>query len=111
MNYALVKELKEAGFPQGGDGAWDGGSGIIATQESMVYVPTIEELIEACGEGFYELHKNHYTGVKHTATLYEFKEPFYCTGGKDGERYSEGSTPTEAVARLWLSLQKSKVGR
>jgi hypothetical protein len=65
-------------------------------------IPTLEELIEACGEVFYRLElmsgddcgnekwKSVRGGHKGLQNLYE----------------GIGSTPTEAVARLWLALNK-----
>ena len=103
MDYALAKELKDAGFPQIrstvpvdlkhlrtlgyfiGDGENDSES---------VYVPTLTELIAACGSialcGF---------GDHWSAYDAEWPDSGYSHS-------SEGSTPDEAVARLWLALNK-----
>ena len=59
----------------------------------LIKVPTLEELIEACGEDF----KN----------LYVFKETWYaCWSNITTTRAGSGETPTEAVAMLWLSLNQ-----
>lgn len=58
--------------------------------------PTLSELIEACGMWFYELIKQEdkwYAGTK-----LEDGRPKYGSG--------TGSTPEEAVANLYLALQK-----
>lgn len=96
LDYELALKLKNAGFSQGGDGQWDGGSGTIATQESMTYVPTLSELIEAClGNGFFILQQ----AVVNRESVWQAK----IYGNNKG--YFKGSTPEEAVANLWLSLQ------
>jgi hypothetical protein len=53
MDYALVKELKDAGFPQENrDGHYEEANGRYGwgPSKKTVYVPTLEELIEAIGE-------------------------------------------------------------
>lgn len=58
MNYSLAKQLKDAGFPQYGAGYFIGMSNRIIGNSAMIlqdfpqacYIPTLEELIEACGE-------------------------------------------------------------
>lgn len=100
MNYELAKKLKDAGFPQIGRGLFMIGDGtpiklvepgeVISLDESnpVVYLPTLSELIEACGESFksLELVGGH----------------FYTNDCWERE------TPEEAVANLWLALQKGK---
>lgn len=81
MDYALAKQLKEAGFPQTHpESKWS----------EFIY-PTLEELIAAC-EG--ELVGLQYLDESWCA---------YRRGYLDGVT---GSTLTEAVARLWLALKK-----
>lgn len=107
MNYELAKELKDAGFPQelgmGSDyyinGATDNRHYKQNTDPAVndVKVPTLSELIEACGEEFHSLHR--------------FKEGWQCRKpsegwGNDYEVQSSGTTPEEAVARLYLALNK-----
>ena len=69
---------------------------IIARSASRVYVPTLEELIEACvassQDGNFFLFAM--SGMWGAST---------CWNHKKDER-GNGSTPTEAVARLWLAL-------
>lgn len=57
--------------------------------------PTLSELIEACGENFYALwrSKNEWRASHKIGVL----------GDQDHEA---GSTPEEAVAKLWLALNK-----
>ena len=59
-------------------------------------LPSLSELIEACGEGFEELVRfkdKNAIGAKWGA----FTNP---------KIVSRGNTPEEAVARLWLGLNK-----
>lgn len=108
MNYEIAKELKEAGFPQNphnhneAPDSWFDEDGDLRdyvgglSDENYCYNPTLSELIEACGEDFGELCKD--------------EEDWYCTPnfistGVD-ILVQSGSTPEEAVARLWLALNK-----
>ncbi len=101
MNYELAKQLKDAGFPQNGngepqyfkDGVRDRTE--FGHRYERLYIPTLEELIEACGDGFNGLHK---AGTAWLASTLK------GTGEFDGA----GETPTEAVARLWLALQDNQ---
>lgn len=98
MNYELAKELKEAGFLQGGEGDYSQGEPDAFLGEPYksrnVYYPTLEELIEACGDGIEELKaiRNDLVGWK-----WEAHTDSYCMVGQ---------TPNEAVSRLWLTLNK-----
>lgn len=95
MNYELAKQLKDAGFPQGGDGKWIvSPDKIVARREDRVYVATLSELIKACGERLNRIEQ-----PDHGPLFWE------ATGDK-GKTLQQGSSPEEAVARLWLALQK-----
>ena len=92
IDYKLAKELKDAGFPvQEHD---DDGINL-----DYPFHITLSELIEACGEDFYCLMvpmQAHNFGTKriwHASSLHKGL-------GMDGE------TPEEAVAKLWLELNK-----
>jgi hypothetical protein len=99
IDYTLANELKDAGFPQGGKGRWlVDPRQIVARGGDRAYVPTLEELIEACGENFAWLHQS-VKSKKWTAQDFIYD---------DGPPSGQGSTPTEAVARLWLALNKKK---
>ena len=114
LSYELCKQLKEAGFPQEcnyGDKFYPGknsdflveGGGydydsINHNPRSGVKIPTLEELIEACSplssDGFQELE-----------TIVDNK--WMAIGGKYiREIETEGKTPKEAVAKLWIELNK-----
>lgn len=95
LDYPIAKKLSDAGFPQGGRGTWLGDpAALVVRSGDRVYVPTLEELIEACGLAFGGLVKG---SQNWAATSNALIVPL-CA--------SEGLTSTEAVARLWLSLQK-----
>lgn len=102
--YNLAKKLKEAGFPQE-DGVYlyengNGDIGVCSTKYNKkhdlggYYVPALSEMIEACGDGFENLFKWYSGWICNFDDLYS----------PDGD--SEGDTPEEAVAALWLELNK-----
>ena len=77
-------------------------------EKNWIKVPTLSELIEACGNGFHGLFKDY---------LYDSPQTFkWAAGlieGEDFRAYLDktrpfgiGSTPEEAVAHLWLMLNK-----
>lgn len=102
MTYELAKQLKDAGFPQTGTHTkfFSGldklpvsvgfGYEPLAVEDS-IYVPTLKELIEACGEKFGSLNNNG-----------SFWQANHSTKSIEGI----GSTPEEAVANLWIELHK-----
>ena len=99
MTYELAKQLKDAGFPQGGGGKWIGSpQKIVWRHDDRAYYPTLEELIEACGGDFCSLGRR---DAEWSAMPY---------GGDNGRAphgkfFVLGKTPTEAVAHLWLALK------
>ena len=103
MDYKLAKELKDAGFPQGDCTCEATESNPEAVCKEMrsgmrCNPPTLSELIEACGESFLKLVKIQLTegeGVSYFESVSTYKEKGF------------GSTPEEAVARLWLALNKN----
>lgn len=98
MNYELIKKLKDAGFVTKSEN-------VVVSEDYCEncndrhheYIPTLSELIEACGDKFLNLYK---TGDKWTC-VYPFED----------ERFDSciGSTPEEAVANLWLALHDKKI--
>ena len=91
MNYELAKQLKDVGFPQ--DIPTDKKASFIGS----VKIPTLSELIEACGNDF-----------KYLERLREPDEEgsFWAQSDNIGVA---GTTPEEAVASLWLALNKKKL--
>lgn len=116
ITYELAKQLKDAGFQQGGDGyaIFEDGDKINVSflgcgNIPSVYVPTLSELIEACGE----------EEAKYK-TRFLLKTPFngmweaqFGEDMNDGSGFVpirvEGKTPEEAVARLWIELNRQKL--
>ena len=89
MDYELAKQLKDAGFPQHERLGIGNGDIFINGKYGLMYVPTLSELIEACG-GYVDLMV--WNGDRAVASNIDAIE-------------GRGSTPEEAVANLWLSLK------
>lgn len=99
MKEELALELKNAGFPYNPEthslvnesAPCDAGTGCMSTY----CVPTLSELIEACGGGKRLFELTHGMGKGHG---------WYAVCR--GHRSLVCSTPEEAVALLWLALNK-----
>jgi len=90
VDYELAKSLMDAGFPQIGKGRLIGSPDKLVWRNSdRIYAPTLEELIDACGENFSSLNKQN--------------DGWRASANYDQSFLAE--TPTEAVARLWLALK------
>jgi len=93
MKYKLAKQLKEAGFPQVDISSlpqeryW--------SKEEVCYIPTLSELIEACGDEFRNLTKDN-----------EIWSTNFIQGSEYDYGETEGKTPEEAVAKLYIKLNK-----
>jgi len=125
MNHELAKDLKDSEFPQAGNGT----TYVDLLSKESFYVPTLEELLEACVEltkpkepmpselHFFELYPNMNTATSGgSKALGDSKE--WGVGWSRGASFNHiqvrdnffGKTPNEAVARLWLALNaKAKV--
>ena len=100
MDYELAKSLMDAGFPQIGKGSLIGPMNkLVWRSGDRVYVPTLEELIEAC-------EKNE--GYEHFSLEHQQLGWFASIEAQDEQTYcgSHQATAEEAVARLWLALKK-----
>ena len=89
MNYELAKQLKDAGFPDK-----------YTKDCKCLPVLSLSNLIEACGENFAGLGRN------------KFKKEIRWLASQNIDKfgnwlglYGHGSTPEEAVAKLWLALK------
>ena len=98
MTYELAKKLKDAGFPYRKSlfaGLTD--ESYLDSKGETINIPSLFELIKACGDNFSWLKKSYQADgfgkwcAGHIQTMYE---PFW------------GDTPEEAIANLWLELQK-----
>jgi hypothetical protein len=117
MDHELAKQLKDVGFPQmsTGDGYFSEGESSFSLGEPYksrsVYYPTLQELIEACGHGFRALLYEDPTGPWTALAMTDYKplgvdlEELHKTQAR-----GSGSSPSEAVARLWLALQCERLG-
>jgi len=107
MTYELALQLKKAGFPQKA-GMYlheDGLTGNTDRNGSFykggVFIPTLSEIIEACGADFPSLSR--VWGDNSEGEWICNKPQYDC--GSDGE-ITRGSTPEVAVAKLWLVLNR-----
>lgn len=108
LTYELAKELKDAGFPSKNpynNHYWHNGKvesyqevddwaeNYIGVWDNAYEIFTLSELLEACGERFYSL-------------TYDSVVKWCCNAYPTTDYNHFGSTPEEAVARLWLALNK-----
>lgn len=93
MNYELAKQLKDNGFPL----PTSGYSVSDKDGENTLQIPTLSELIDACGINIYTLEHNNLTTDN---------ECWYANSGSYPGGSHRGKTPEEAVAKLWLKLNK-----
>ncbi len=104
MNYELAKQLKEAGFPQGRID--EGHCNQCDCHLGDAHIPTLSELIEACPK---ELPEGKEGWGKHPFDL-----SWFCNEWRAGYLLIDdayflkefGTTPEEAVAKLWLALKQ-----
>jgi len=92
ISYDLAKKLNDAGFP------FKGCNHHAAENCSCQNSPSLSELIEACGPGFGHLYRYEdgvFAAYPAPELLRYRKEWFLCRGN-----------PEEAVANLWLVLNK-----
>lgn len=102
MKYETAVKLLKAGFP------FEPADGIFMVKEpqddneawfeyplgDVYWKPSLEELIEACGDNFQDLCR----GLNGVWSCVSFNHVF-----------SKGETPTEAVANLLLALKNKKI--
>lgn len=105
MNYELTKKLRDAGFEYKKIGLNAYPS--FDTPTEKVLIPTLSELIEACGDRFKGLFPptpltpDCWFAVEKVGQIN--REGIFTEWSLYG-----GSIPEEAVANLWLSLQDKK---
>lgn len=116
VTYDTAKKLKDAGFPQNGESGQYSlivgkinpnclipGDVFGVSNENSCYVPSLEELIEACGHKFKGISK-HFKKAIDPVNVWEAKARL-----RPGVFVKYwGSTPSEAVANLWLGMQVTK---
>jgi hypothetical protein len=88
MKYELAKKLKDLGFPQHEK---EIGASYMFSNDNVdekSYIPTLSELIDACGNRFGGLKKIPMHGFMASGLVYGF------------------DTPEDAVANLWIMLNE-----
>ncbi len=101
ISYELVKQLKDVGFVQKGKGHFEYSSEKIGDyeewQDTLTYFPELSELIKACEDEFvsvgHSINSLREVGVEWLALSKSLKEIV-------------GNSSEEAVAKLWLALNK-----
>lgn len=103
MDYKLALELKEVGYKQEGGNyfrcacrKWTGIEKMgecKCKDDKFVYVPTLSELIEACGDEFLSL-------------TYDWDCKEWYARGNVGKIVRGEETPEIAVAKLFIKLNK-----
>jgi len=110
MNYKLAKQLKDVGFPQypeddGLPGKAVFWKGIYVIEENIkLYIPTLSELIEACGDSFNFLRHVREDGETIPSLVGDNETLIW--EASCWEKSVMANTPEEAVALLWLELNK-----
>jgi hypothetical protein len=93
MEYELAKKLKDSGFPQTFTGECGSGCNVSNEENTdFVYCPTLSELIE-------EVKKHR---LKITINGFENHWSAHCSTTES----ASGSSPEEAVSKLWLALNE-----
>ena len=103
IDYNLALKLKEGGFPQREPDCYTF-EGVWIPEDERRYVPTLSELIEACGD------------IIRIQSFYSGNEVEWQAdtcgnfGAWDHETHKAetGKSPDEAVAKLFLELKKKK---
>lgn len=96
IDYKLALKLKNAGFKQEDWGKWRKAGHIPKYEgngKDEVLISTLSELIEACGDDFGNLTRDTWGS-------------FWSCNNFQGDSDTQGKTPEEAVAKLWLKLNK-----
>lgn len=116
MNYDIAKQLKDAGFPQEGEGTYS------ETHDSMmssgcnvyrpnVYYPTLSELIAAMPQrmkSIGSINDAHFVFRKLVTQTKDIYSAYYededTNNAIDGYAFFGGMS--EVVARLWIAVNK-----
>lgn len=102
LSYELCKRLKECGFPDMSSAEMEtNGREYISDGEQWLKVPTLSELIEACGRKFGGIYQVQGKDLRMKDTVHWYAYSY----GKKIE--IEGKTPEEAVANLYLKINKN----
>ena len=107
MNFDLIQQLKDVGFPFVEFSVEEMGLGLyirhgVDIDGKTYYVPDLSELIKACGEDFYAVIKGRGTSKGLWFASNITSPEFHMESAKSAD------TPEEAVAKLWLMLNGNK---
>lgn len=120
MTYEQALALKQAGFPQKGERAFNPiTKQIIDFRDKQrpiendpidpVYIPTLEELIEECGDDFKDLRKHDPLDFSLSGFILAHGSYSASMYDRDPSTYKNtmfgGKTAIEAVANLYLALK------
>ena len=122
LSCKLAKKLKDAGFPQiGKSQEWYSNKFDIIKAEfqgnkapynkNIVYIPTLSELIEACGDKFQILFLHKGDSAEGSKKGWRAGSSVKIYPDKNDENYFEylssrcEKSPEVAVAKLWLKLE------
>lgn len=113
MNYNLAKQLKDAGFPQENVNMknYHPTHGIAfgiphpdtLIDLEVVAMPNLSELIEACGGKLFRLSNGGWDGEY---KISRWRDWTARNEALEGQTVLDYPTPEEAVANLWLALNK-----
>lgn len=122
MTYELAKRLKEAGlkqpnksFEEGYLFFWDGVEGAPKDKQyakgkaitGTIWAPTSDELIEELGIFFFGLRRDISNLKPNFKSEDLFATDFEANGSiPSGMISTKGSTPLEALAELWIAVNK-----
>lgn len=93
MEYKIAEKLREGGFPQG---TYNNSDRMYIGRDPW-QIPTLDELIEACGTDF--------RGIERGDWVQNDGKSFWYAKSVD-EIIVDGSTREDAVANLWLALHE-----
>lgn len=116
ITYELAKRLKEAGFPYKEEsykeiyppgvemipGNYIGAGMSTVVAQGQVRLPVFTELVRACGDRLGSLHNEKSSAIDGNKWWAWEDESYGEPKGKEGL----GSSPEEAVAELWLALNR-----
>lgn len=110
LKYELAKKLKDAGFPFNPKRDWDKSDWFWLPIDKMTkddrekcYIPTPSELIDACGDKFWKLHKGK-SPIDAKWTAHGWNGEYIGNTNYKKFIFGQGNDKEEAVANLWLKL-------
>ena len=116
LSYETAVKLREAGFPQRYHYDHRGICDFPADTKldprhpekwgERVSIPTLSELIEACGEKFHALEQKIFKGIEVDGGKWIAYSNHPNDLGVHAHIFKQGDSPEEAVANLYLAIHK-----